>query len=48
MSTNKLFLETTIQIERIFGSKSEDILVFLGDKEAVTSNYVLRNLKERF
>lgn len=45
MSTEKLFLETTIQIERIFGRKSEDIFEFLRDKEVLTSNYVLMEFK---
>jgi hypothetical protein len=45
MSDYKLFLETTIQIERIFGRKSEDIFEFLRDKEALTSNYVLMEFK---
>ncbi|MBC8521566.1 MAG: hypothetical protein H8D26_06215 [Methanomicrobia archaeon] len=46
MSTDKLFLETTIQIERIFGRKSEDIFEFLRDKEVLTSNYVLMEFKK--
>ena len=45
MSDYKLFLETTIQIERIFGRKSEDIFEFLKDKEVLTSNYVLMEFK---
>jgi hypothetical protein len=45
MSDYKLFLETTIQIERIFGRTSKDISEFLRDKEALTSNYVLMEFK---
>ena len=45
MSTDKLFLETTIQIERIFGRKRTDIAGFLSDKEVLTSNYVLMEFK---
>lgn len=45
MSTDKLFLETTIQIERIFGRKKEEIVKFLSDKEALSSNYVLMEFK---
>ncbi len=45
MSTDKLFLETTIQIERIFGRKKEEIVKFLSDKEPLSSNYVLMEFK---
>jgi len=45
MSTDKLFLETTIQIERIFGRKRTDIAEFLSDKEVLTSNYILMEFK---
>ena len=45
MSDYKLFLETTIQIEKIFGRKKEEIVKFLSDKEALTSNYVLMEFK---
>ena len=45
MSDYKLFLETTIQIERIFGRKKEEIVKFLSDKEVLSSNYVLMEFK---
>jgi len=45
MSTNKIFLETTIQIERIFGKNREEIFKFLKDKELITSTYVLMEFK---
>lgn len=45
MSADKLFLETPIQIGKIFGRRSKDIFDFLRDKEALTSNYVLMEFK---
>ena len=45
MQSNKVFLETTIQIERIFGRNRNKILNFLKDKELITSSYVLMEFK---
>jgi len=44
---NKLFLETSIQIKKIFGYKRDKILDFIKDKETVTSTYVLMEFNRR-
>ncbi len=44
---NKLFLETSIQIKKIFGKERESILKFMRDKKTITSTYVLMEFNRR-
>jgi len=44
---NKIFLETSVQIKKIFGKERESILNFIEDKKTITSTYVLMEFNRR-
>ena len=45
MSMTELFLDTTIQIEKIFGRDRSEIFEYLKEKDVLTSSYVLMEFK---
>jgi len=47
MKMNKLFLDTTIQIDKIFAYEREKILDYIENKETATSTYVLMEFNRR-